>query len=346
MSAESIRPTFLYGAVSNFEVDGPGLDLETSYSPPAPRLNSSARRWSILNKFEKFDRRYSTIRTCGDVYKIVNFKCFLATMMLVLFFVFGAMFTRALFSGVDLTPAYYDFIIVGGGPSGGVVARALVMRGARVLLLEAGISRESDEFTPNLGQDVSTYDIPLLWPAASSVEDSIWPEVDSVSSEAPIALQGKGVGGTESISAMVYSRALPSDVQKWNTAGWTWEKLLSMYKIMESGIDPRMMTDNNQVVSQYYGRKLKTGPLESLEFGPSASSRPSFYDSLSLQFVQSSQFMNIGYNADFNSHDHPRIGRLNTVFLFSSDLIILTSVLGGVHLLYLCRYIFFRSRHA
>ena len=57
-------------------------------------------------------------------------------------------------------------------------------------------------------------DVPRLWSDVSRVEELRWPITSAV--------VGRLLGGSGAANAMVYVRALPSDVEGWNATRWTW----------------------------------------------------------------------------------------------------------------------------
>jgi choline dehydrogenase len=128
-----------------------------------------------------------------------------------------------------LLPAY-DYIVVGGGSGGAVVARRLAERSdASVLLLEAGPSdvgiaeiEDAANWTALLG---GSYD----WGYRYAPQ----PELNGRSIAIP---RGRVLGGSSSINAMLWYRGHPSDYDAWEAAGatgWNFRSVLPYFKRSE-----------------------------------------------------------------------------------------------------------------
>lgn len=125
----------------------------------------------------------------------------------------------------------YDFILVGAGSAGSVLANRLTENGRyRVLLLEAGGDDRRFWLQVPLGYGKSFYDSRVNWmyttePVATTAgRPSYWP-------------RGKVLGGSSSINAMVYVRGQAEDYEDWYTAGnpgWGWLDVLPLFKRMEN----------------------------------------------------------------------------------------------------------------
>ena len=124
----------------------------------------------------------------------------------------------------------YDYIIVGAGSAGCVLASRLSEdKHRRILLVEAGPDDRRFWIRTPLGYARTYYDTGVNWayhtePDAGLNNRSIyWP-------------RGKVVGGSSSINAMVYHRGLPGDYDDWANAGnrlWDWQQVRPVFENME-----------------------------------------------------------------------------------------------------------------
>src|SRR5262245_22587327 len=127
----------------------------------------------------------------------------------------------------------YDYVIVGAGSAGCVVARRLVDgTDATVLLLEAGAAGEGSSLS-NPPQWVENLGSPYDW--AYRYEPS--PHLAGRSIPRPL---GKVLGGSRSINAMGWVRGHRADYDGWaeaGNAGWDFESVLPLFKKSEDWED-------------------------------------------------------------------------------------------------------------
>ena len=123
----------------------------------------------------------------------------------------------------------FDYVIVGAGSAGSVLANRLSADARnRVLLLEAGGSDLTFWVQVPIGYGKVYYDARVNWKYTTEPDPnrngnrSYWP-------------RGKVLGGSSSINAMVYVRGHPADYAEWNAVapGWGWDDVAPVFKRME-----------------------------------------------------------------------------------------------------------------
>ncbi len=175
-------------------------------------------------------------------------------------------------------PEIYDFIIVGAGSAGCVLANRLSENGKyQVLLLEAGGTDNRFYVTMPMGYGKLFYDPAVNWMYAAEPDPGLnnqrdhWP-------------RGKILGGSSSINAMVYARGNSGDYDDWEKAGnsgWGWTDVLKAYLAIE---------DCETGDPAYRG---KGGPLRISDV--SANVHP-----LTKAFVEAAEKTGLALNDDFN----------------------------------------------
>jgi choline dehydrogenase len=125
----------------------------------------------------------------------------------------------------------YDYIIVGAGSAGCILAHRLT-EGAKysVLLLEAGGTDDALRFKVPIGYVYTYYDRKSNWMY------SLQPEKE-LNNRTLYCPRGKVQGGSGSINALIYIRGQKSDFDEWarlGNAGWAYEDVLPYYKRLES----------------------------------------------------------------------------------------------------------------
>jgi choline dehydrogenase-like flavoprotein len=177
-----------------------------------------------------------------------------------------------------------DYIIVGGGPAGCVLANRLSADpDVRVLLLEAGGSDRHPLFHMPAGFAKMTKGI-ASWGWSTVPQKHLAGRVLWYT-------QAKVIGGGSSINAQVYTRGNPRDYDGWaanGAPGWSYGEVLPYFKRAE---------DNQRFVDVYHGYG-----------GPIGISTPVNLLPISEAFLRAAQELGIPYNSDFNGARQAGIG--------------------------------------
>ena len=177
-----------------------------------------------------------------------------------------------------------DYIIVGAGSAGSVIARRLVDRGQRVLLLEAGGSdRHPFVAIPGFANN-AVASRRLNWmfevepDASRQGRSDVWPA-------------GRALGGGSAINGMMYIRGHPRDYDQWaalGCEGWDYASLLPCFRRLE---------DNPRGADQYRG----VG-------GPQSVSETREHSALMDRWISAVEQAGVRRNPDLNGESPDGVG--------------------------------------
>jgi choline dehydrogenase len=178
----------------------------------------------------------------------------------------------------------YDYIIVGAGAAGCAVANRLSADGAtRVLLLEAG----GKDWSPLIHMPVGF--TKLTSPSVNWGYETV-PQAQLNNREMWYP-QGRTLGGSTSINAMIYIRGNREDYETWAKLGnneWGFDEVLPFFRKAEH---------NERLADRFHGT---AGPMNVTEQVQ--------HNELSKAFVRAAQELGLSYNSDFNGAVQDGVG--------------------------------------
>ena len=179
-----------------------------------------------------------------------------------------------------------DFIVVGSGSAGSVVAERLSASGRfSVLVLEAGGSDMRFYVQMPLGYGKTFYDPAVNWNYKAEPDPGLAGNVDHWP-------RGRLLGGSSSINAMVWIRGQREDFDDWRDAGnpgWGWDDVLPAFKAIE---------DNQAGEDEWRGRG---GPVH-------VSEMSRFAHPLCNRYLEAAQALGLPANPDFNGRSQEGVG--------------------------------------
>jgi choline dehydrogenase-like flavoprotein len=171
----------------------------------------------------------------------------------------------------------FDYVIVGAGTAGCVLADRLSASGRhRVLILEAGGSDARFWIKVPIGYGATFADPAVNWKYQAIASPGLngrtmyWP-------------RGRVVGGSSSINALVYCRGMPVDFDDWRdlgNPGWSWDEVRPYFERTERHVDAR-------------GRATTAGPLDVRDVTP-------YLHPLRAQWLAAAEELQLPVTEDFN----------------------------------------------
>lgn len=176
----------------------------------------------------------------------------------------------------------FDYIIVGGGMAGCIMANRLsAMEDKNVLLIEAG----GDNTSRNIKIPVAFTRI-----FRSSLDWNLFTETQPSLGNRQVYLpRGKVLGGSSSTNATLYMRGSAADYDGWGIPGWSSQDALCWFKKCESNA------------------QLKDSEAHGVD-GPLKVENPRYKNILHDVFFRAAEEYGLPANGDFNDWRHPQVG--------------------------------------
>ncbi|RWN64512.1 MAG: choline dehydrogenase [Mesorhizobium sp.] len=180
----------------------------------------------------------------------------------------------------------YDFIVVGSGSAGSVLAERLSASGRfSVLVLEAGGTDRRFYVQMPLGYGKTFFDPAVNWNYKAEPDPGLAGNVDHWP-------RGRLLGGSSSINAMVWIRGAREDFDAWAAAGnpgWGFDDLLPAFKALE---------DNQAGANQWRG---VGGPLHITDCSKAVHL-------LTKRYLAAASQAGLPFNPDFNGASQEGVG--------------------------------------
>ncbi|MEP2028793.1 MAG: FAD-dependent oxidoreductase [Paracoccaceae bacterium] len=181
----------------------------------------------------------------------------------------------------------FDYIIVGAGTSGCVLANRLSAKGASVLLIEAG----PPDRDPNIHRPAGLFKLltgHLTWPLKTVPQAHL-------NGRALEFAQGRVLGGGGSVNGQVFTRGCPEDYDRWandlGCTGWSFADVLPYFRRSEQ---------NDTLAGPFHGTD---GPQGISTMSP---------DPLTRVFIRACQEAGVPFTPDFNGPSQTGAGAFQT----------------------------------
>ncbi|KAL1501863.1 hypothetical protein ABEB36_007108 [Hypothenemus hampei] len=181
---------------------------------------------------------------------------------------------------------YYDFIIIGAGAAGAVIASRLSeINKWKILLLEAG--GPTNDFIKIPGMALYSFHSDFTWGYNSTPQENA---CHAFLNNECFMIQGKGLGGTTILNAAIYSRGHSEDFDRWENVfgnpGWSYEKVLPYFKKSEHAV----FTPRDE---EYHGVN-----------GPLTISHTNVTPGLNPVLIKAAEELGLDYLEDYNGRYH------------------------------------------
>ena len=178
----------------------------------------------------------------------------------------------------------FDYVIVGSGAAGSILANRLSADGSTVCVLEAGPPDRSPYLHIPAGFIKAVFNKKYAWQFSSEGT------AQTNGRRVPIP-QGRTLGGSTSINGLVYNRGQAADFDHWaalGNSGWSYDEVLPYFKSMER----RVGGDD-----RYRGRKGEL-PVTDIDW----------IHPLCEAFIAGAVEQGIPRNPDYNGADQAGVG--------------------------------------